>query len=519
MKEAARLEVKPLTRRSLSHSLALLLAIGTGSLPALAQPAEPPPSPPAAPAPVTPGADPRAAPETERAPNPAETPFADRLEQQLGVPGGLTAEDVAARAVATSYELEASRADVLAAAAEVDRAFAGYFPELKVLARYTRLSEVDDTFDIGPGASFSFDIPLNQYALRASLLVPVSDYFLRVSKGHDAAARAEAAARNDLASTELATIANAKTTYYNWVAARLRVLVAEQGLADSRAHLADARNALAAGAASPADVLAVEARVANDERAVESAVNLAAKLEEQLRILRHDPPNTTYAIGEDLKDDAAETPSDVSALVRIALASRPELTALEQRARSIEGRIAIERAAAYPRFDLFANAQYENPNSRIFPQRDEFSATWDVGAQLSWTLSDIPRAGAGARSLRSNAEALRARRRALMDQIRNEVVAAHTDLLDARAAIRTSARSLAAAEESHRVRRVLFQNGRATSVEVMDAEFELTQARLAAVNARIQLRAARVRLDYALGRPAPSARRGAADARARRGTE
>ena len=52
------------------------------------------------------------------------------------------------------------------------------------------------------------------------------------------------------------------------------------------------------------------------------------------------------------------------------------------------------------------------------------------------------------------------------------------------------------------MRRVLFQNGRATSVELTDAETELTRARLDLVSAQIDLRVANARLIHALGRDA-----------------
>ena len=61
------------------------------------------------------------------------------------------------------------------------------------------------------------------------------------------------------------------------------------------------------------------------------------------------------------------------------------------------------------------------------------------------------------------------------------------------------ARGLAAAQESYRARRLLYQNGRATTVELLDAETDLTRARLDALGARIDERVASVRLAYALG--------------------
>jgi outer membrane protein TolC len=56
------------------------------------------------------------------------------------------------------------------------------------------------------------------------------------------------------------------------------------------------------------------------------------------------------------------------------------------------------------------------------------------------------------------------------------------------------------------VRRDLFRNGKATLVEVNDAEGELTRSRLEVVNAHIDARIARVRLDHAVGRDATSSR-------------
>ena len=53
------------------------------------------------------------------------------------------------------------------------------------------------------------------------------------------------------------------------------------------------------------------------------------------------------------------------------------------------------------------------------------------------------------------------------------------------------------------MRGALFQNGRATSVELIDAETALTRARLGLIGARIEARLAALRLDHAVGRDLP----------------
>jgi outer membrane protein TolC len=94
-------------------------------------------------------------------------------------------------------------------------------------------------------------------------------------------------------------------------------------------------------------------------------------------------------------------------------------------------------------------------------------------------------------------------RRALTDDLRSEIARALEAVDDATSAQLTTARAVASAEESHRVRRALFQNGRATSVELTDAETELTRARLAVIDAHVEARLAELELTHALGRDLP----------------
>src|SRR5438477_8466081 len=57
----------------------------------------------------------------------------ERIAGMVGRPGGLTAEQVAARAVETSFDLAQKREQIAAAAAQVDAAIVGYFPKLTLL--------------------------------------------------------------------------------------------------------------------------------------------------------------------------------------------------------------------------------------------------------------------------------------------------------------------------------------------------------------------------------------------------
>jgi outer membrane protein TolC len=454
---------------------------------------------------------------------PSRTAFEIDLDRQLGIPGGLTSELTARRAVTTSFDVGARQSELLAAAAEADRALLAYLPEVTVSAGYARLSDIG-TQRLGilvaapgepegplPADAELFNAPitlvplLNQYVLQANLSIPISDYFLRVAPASQAAESLQRAATANLATAQARVATDGRVAYYGWVRSRLAVGVAEQALRDAEAHLADARVAVGAGSANAADVLRVESQVARSEQYLVNTRSLAAVTEQQLRTALHDESSEPLAVGEDIRVDlpALSPAPETSSLWSEAAHHRPELQALDDNAAALEQKARAERAGYFPRFDLVAGATYANPNSRFLPPEEEFRGTWQVGARLSWSLTDIPAARDRALAASARGSAVAKDRAALLDRIRVEVVAALHALEDVEVALRTTRRSLASAEESYRVRRLLFQNARSTSVELLDAETELTRVRLESLNALVDTRIARVRLDYAVGHALP----------------
>lgn len=440
---------------------------------------------------------------TTGARKPAST-FDALIDEELAG-GGLTSDEVARRSSATSPSIRAQNEELVAAEAEVAAATAAYVPTTKLTARYTRLSDTQG--EPIAGVPLQFEQPLDQYTLQAGVTVPVSDYFLRVGPSRDAAKFVRTAAAKNLVAERSRTDSDARLAYYSWVEARLRVIVAEQALAQSTAHLADAKAQFAAGTASQADVMRIESEVAKSELLVTQSRHLSDLNEERLRTSMHEPSAGSFRIGEDIrKPVASRTEASLAALWSEAVANRPELAAYRASQSAQEKSASVERAGYAPRVDLFANAQYAKPNSRVFPVADEFRGSWDAGVQLTWTISDIPGTRARARGADARARVTQAEREDLLDRIRIEVMAARQEVEQARIAEGTTLRGLLAAEESYRARHLLYQNGRATTVELLDAETDLTGARLDAIDARIDARVAEVRLAHAVGRNLGDAR-------------
>jgi outer membrane protein TolC len=425
-----------------------------------------------------------------------------KLGRVLGSPGGLTSDVVAARAEATSFDIKAKRAELEAAAAGVDQALVAYFPKLTGVARYTRLSPIDQPSFAG--VPITFPVILNQYLVQATLNVPISDYILRIPQGYAAASKNAKAAALAEKATRFKVSADAKAAYYAWVRARLQRVVAAQAVLQAKAHVVDVESAFDAGTVSRADVLRFESQLAQSQLFLERAESFESIAETQVRVAMHDFQATSYEVGEPVDAETVKIHEreDLASMWAEATHNRLELRTLDESTGSLEEQAKVARAGYWPRVDGVGDVIYADPNQRVFPAQDVFRTTWDVGIQVSWSPNEAATAGAAGSSLDARASSLAAQRQALADAIRIEVTQSRNALREARAAIESSARGLSAAEESYRVRRSLFQNGRSTSVELTDAETDLTRSRLESINARVDLQVAKVRLEHALGRDA-----------------
>lgn len=442
------------------------------------------------------------------------------LAKQITPGQGLTSEEAARRAVSTSFDVRAGRDDVAATQAAISTAKAGYIPKLQGIARYTRLSDIgpqqlapgDVVFAPGamgqititpetPLIGVPLDLPslVNNYTLQASLTIPLSDYFLRVAPTVSAAESSEAASEQNLTATNHNVDLNARTTYYTWVRARLQVGVAEAAVETARGHLDDVQKAFNVGSASKADVLRVQSSLSEAQLNLVRAANSSELSEYRLRTVLHDPTNAPLAIGEDVLADMPVEDENVNELTQRALANRPELKAIADNVDASKSRASAQRAGYLPRLDLVGNATYANPNQRFFPQQDQWNATWDVSVQVTWTPSDIFGTSSTVRETEARAAQLESQRESTADSVRVEVVSDWQAVKEARQSIETTTSALGTAEEAYRVRRALFQNGRATSLELTDSELDLTRARLDAINARIDLRVAKASLAKAVG--------------------
>lgn len=526
---------------------------------ALAAPAPPPPPPTVTVSPsvsVAVGQPPTAAPSATGEPFDAQAylrqgPLADALTPR---PGGLTADAIAARAVAQSPAVAAKEAQIQAAAAQLDQTMIAFLPRISGSAGYTRLSKARISFAspggvlvTGDGAPaendparvlgpcmdnpFNFcaydtdtgmsagqinllaygptttniNIPLNAYSLQAQLAVPISDYILSLlpaKRGSESRRDAVALAR-DAERVKVET--DARLAYYNWLRTVAAQVAVEDSLRRVKARQVDVENLFQAGSATKAEVMRLSAQIAQIEQAIGDARNVRTTAEQALAIMVADP-NLSFSPGEDVIDLPVDLgdPGSLDALIREAHGKRLEIKSMEKSVGAVDYGIKATRAGYFPRIDGFADALYANPNQRFFPLSAVWRGSWSVGVQLTYSLNAALQTRAQIGEYKANKRELMAQLELVRRGIAMEVTQAYLARNKAIADIELSARALEAAVEAYRVASELFTHGSATTNDIIDAEADQLMAILRIVNSRIDLRSADARLKYATGRVKPN---------------
>lgn len=469
---------------------------------------------------------------------PAEAPSAGLAELESALAQGrrtMTVERAVELALQSAPSIDRARASVAVARAGVRTTWSAFVPRLDLSARYMRIGGFEDgAISLGsndiptdqaqsladsvedPAARMllsamidqqsnlgevSFETPRNQTAFRATLAVPISDMALTVLPAYRAAeARVELEERRAEAEQQEVAFA-AEEAYYRYAQARGAFVVAEQAQTLAEEHRDQVAAMVEADLAAEADRLAAEARVAAAATAVERARGGVTMARTGLLTLLHiENDGSELALDVPLARPPASPPAVTDDLVLRAWAQRPEVQAVEALVEVHEQSGRAARGGTSPRLMLVAGAEYSNPNQRVIPPEDEFIPSWEVGAMLTWSPNDSATAVFRSREARARRDTAEAELDRLRDAVRLQLTRARQDQVSALAVMAASEERIEAARAAWAARRAELEAGEAVTAELLDAELELTRARLELLSASVDLRVAEARFRRALGR-------------------
>lgn len=417
--------------------------------------------------------------------------------------GGLTADEVAARAQRVSPRAEIARADAARAEERADQAVSLFLPRADLKAIYTRLSKVEYPPEFGGFA----DPPVNSYSLQAIISIPISDYFLSLKDHYDSAQHAEVVARYQRKGELAAVAQEARQAYYELARAVAARNLAEHRVVQLGRFTSEIGVLVDGGELSTVELSQSRAREASAKAALERAVAAQRVAEQALRQQIDLDLGAAVGVGEPLLSQRPVPGAELSPLVESALTKRPEAMALLELVKTRTATRDALSKSRLPSLSLFGNVNYDNPNQRRFPLEEKFLATWSAGAQLTWSPSDFIMKGSDVDDAELEIARVRSELSGLKDRITVEVTRAYENARAAQGAVDAAQTAVVAAQETLDVRLALFHAGEATSREVLDAELDLRVAQLDFIDNVLSTHLALSALEYAIGEPLDAAAR------------
>ncbi len=477
---------------------------------------------------------------------PEEPPEAALVDVEALLRGegrGITAEEAARAAVRTSPSIDSARAQFEQAQAGANRAIVAFFPRLEAQGRYTRLSPITQPslFSTGgitpeqeaaaraligmvsdPAArtlfnadldgqiaqaqqfsNFTFPVLLDNWSFGASLTIPVTDIFLQVWPGYEAAEGAARAQRHQVRARSAEVAQQAREAFYAYARARGAVAVAESAVAAAELQGEMIDSMVRAGAVAQVDGVRARAQIAGTRVAAMRA-NAGMRIAEMaLRTLMHLDGDEPISIAEDLLEPLPPIDGELESLVQSALERRAEMLAIREAIRARGRQIDAAEGSRWPHLLISGNFAYANPNQRIFPLTQEFRDTWDISVILAWSPNDLFTGefqAAEARAQRSQAES---DLRTLEDGVRIQVTMAYETLRAARTAIDAARIGVEAADEALRVRQEQYRAGATIVTELVLAVTDRARAQLELIAAALDARIAYAQLQRAIGADTP----------------
>jgi outer membrane protein TolC len=418
----------------------------------------------------------------------AETPT---LEEALA-DGALTLDE--ALGLAWDYNLDIQQAEesIRTADAQVRQAMSAYGPTIGLTASHYRVFEVP-TITLPP----EFGGGISLVARDTETADLTVSHFLYTAGRRRAQVRAAAAGRTSARAGDVRTrqvvAANVKRAYYGMLTAQQSVGVAQAALASAQEHLRVAQAHVEAGTAPEFDQIRAEAEVAQAQEALLRAQNVVSLAQIAVNFALGVPLDRKYELTTPLAAPAP-LPDPIQTATR-AMTERPELVQARAAQTAAREQQVIARSALRP--NLMVAVGYE----QVFQGSTFTGSTPSVSAAVSWDLYDAGLSRARAAQAQSQQRSAVLLEEQLKQTIAVQVGDAFLNLQSAADRVTATEKTVASAEEAHRIAQVRYDGGVGILLEVTDAQAALTRARNDHNLALYDYNLAAVDLALAVGEP------------------
>jgi len=380
----------------------------------------------------------------------------------------------------------------------IDRS--AYYPHLAALALFGDQRFINPfPAPLAPRGYVLVEVPVAQGGL--GLEYDVFDFGKRGARLESSKAlRLAAAAAFQRVNQEVAF--HVVTSYYNLITAQERLKAAQQILKTAETTQAAAEAQLASGRATLPDVLNARAAAAQAAYDLESSIGDEVEARVLLRQAIGVEPSEEITV---MAPEAAPLPAEVSSsaakLDELAKQNRPDLKDLSERLHSANAELGVARSAYRPSLQLEASAA----QSVIWPTVNYGSlgnanqTIWSVGLKFQWSVFDGGQRRNEVRLASSRRSEAQETLREKQDQVSAEVWTAYVQFFTAVRQQQAAETLLNSASTSYDASLDAYRYGVKNLVDLVAAETQLAQARLAKVQSYSNLHVSAINLDYKTG--------------------
>jgi outer membrane protein len=427
--------------------------------------------------------------------------LATALTAKSQTPKSLTLEEAVRLGIEASQQLKVSGARLDASKAKTVQLWNASLPNVTLNSAYNRLSDNVAPFVFKyPGATDGVVLGpqiLNQFSNRLSVQAFVFTGW-RAKNFYESAQFLEKAATLDIERDKIEIKNNIVAAYLNLAKLQTSRQVITENSNILRGRLNDIKSYVKNGTALENDQLTAEIAIAQLDLTGTEFDNAIEVANFNLDLMLGLPTVTRIEVDKKMLFEE-KTISDLTAYLA-ALDTRPDLAAADLRRQATAKNVDIAKGATLPTISVGGNAYLNNPNQRVFPQKDAFKGTWDLGVQLSYNLTSLYTSKAQIQEAQANVAVATAQRQQLSDAAKMEVNANFYAYQSALAKIKLNEKIIVQATENQRVMKNRYAAQMVLIGELLTADSLVLQAKLNLEAAKTDAEAAYYKLLKSVGK-------------------
>lgn len=399
-----------------------------------------------------------------------------------------------------NYNIKIAESKLNEVSAGYDEISAQFYPKLSLTAGYTRLSEVDP-FQIKlpnlPTAITVQEAILNNYNFKATVTQPIFTGF-KLSAQKKSIEHLKNAQYNELNVEINNSVFQIIQSYYN----HLKTIKSREALLKRlesvKNHLNNTKNYYENGLATKNDMLRIEVllsdikiKILETENAVTITKNLLNKAM-GLEITNNTEIDTALTIIIQNYDEAS--------LITEASGNRKDLKSINELILSNEENVRANTADYYPSLYGFASFNYDKPNQRLMPLKNEFKDTWAVGVTLNWEVWNWGATSAKREKAIEREKQTGLAKSNLSDMIKNEVINNFYEYQTSLKKMELYSLQTVQAEENLKEVKAKYNEQLASVTDLTDAEAVLLEAQIKLISVKADEEILKAKLNKSLGR-------------------